>query len=189
MKQHRYAITEADAATQAETLVNCTAFMRDVTGQRPAPSPRITIALIVVTVAAIIAIAAATAWGEDRQKPRTARTVTPTRLWRAICIVESGNNPNAPDGDGGRAVGIAQIWPCVVKDCNDWLGRDVFTLEDRRNPRIARIMFDVHCRRYAEGKSAEWIARSWNGGPGWESKPADVMKRTAAYWEKVRKAL
>ncbi|GEM_PF-1136105 len=203
MNRRRHPITEQDAAAQAEALIKCPRFLQDVGIEAPEspesdalpdvikPSRRgfwdsNALPPIVFGLLAILAGLLFGAGPSDSPK----REPTLDDLWRAICAVESGNNPDAPDGDGGKAVGVAQIWPCVVEDVNEYLGRDdLFTLEDRRSARRSRIMFDVYVRRYAAGRSNEWIARAWNSGPGWERKPADVMRRSAEYWRKVRKEL
>jgi hypothetical protein len=67
----------------------------------------------------------------------------------AAIAVESGNNPNVRDGDGGKAVGIAQMWPCAVAEANRLEGMHArrehrqprrWTLRDRRNPTASRDM-------------------------------------------------
>lgn len=118
---------------------------------------------------------AAMAFGEDN-----------SRLWKAICQVESNNNPRAlGDHDGKKycAVGIAQIHPGVVTDCNRIAGTH-FTLSDRFNPEKSRRMFEIYTERYSRGKSLEVKARRWNGGPHGERNPA-----TRKYWIKVRRSL
>jgi len=203
-RSNRYPITAQDAATQAAALVNCPRFMRDVGSHcdlrppiapaaDPTPYPRgesrkrrRRIAAL-CAAAGCIGIGAAVLAGDDTPR-RADPPMTMDRLWRAVCIVESGNDPRAV-GDDGLAVGIAQIQPIMVRECNRILGRDVFTLADRTDPRLSRLMFDTFTRHYGPGKSAEWITRAWNGGPGWESKPPHVLARTAEYWRRVRAAL
>ncbi len=108
-------------------------------------------------------------------------------LWAAICMVESGGDPNAI-GDGGKAVGIAQLWPIMVEDCNRIAGRERWTSTDRLDVSKSREMFDTFAGHYGRGKSAEWIARAWCCGPGWENRPSAVAG-SARYWAKVRKEL
>lgn len=103
-------------------------------------------------------------------------------LWRAVCIVESGNTPRAI-GDQGRAVGIAQLWPIMVAECNRLAGRTRWTLADRYSPAKSRQMFDFYMRQF-RGKSAEFKARAWNGGPHGPKNPA-----TKKYWSKIQKKL
>jgi len=101
-------------------------------------------------------------------------------LWQAICKVESNNNPMAI-GDGGKAVGIAQIWPITVRDCNR-IAKTNYTLEDRYDPIKSREMFVIYTEHYAKGKSDETKARIWNAGP----KRAYLADK---YWTKVKAAL
>jgi len=101
-------------------------------------------------------------------------------LWQAICKVESNNNPRAI-GDGGKAVGIAQIWPITVRDCNR-IAKTNYTLEDRYDPIKSREMFVIITEHYGKGKSDEYKARIWNAGA---SRPHLATK----YWLKVKAAL
>ncbi len=52
-------------------------------------------------------------------------------------------------GDGGRAVGPYQMWPCAVREVNRIVGRKLWTTEDRRNPQLSRAMCPAggRCRR------------------------------------------
>ena len=103
-------------------------------------------------------------------------------LWEAVCAVESGGNPRAV-GDKGKAVGIAQIHPIMVKDVNAFAGTS-FTLKDRLDPVKSKAIFDLYIERYAKGRSLEFKARIWNGGPQGASKRA-----TLAYWRKIQSKL
>jgi hypothetical protein len=108
-------------------------------------------------------------------------------LWEAVCAVESGGNPRAV-GDRGadgvyRAAGIAQIWAITVKDINRFAGTN-FTLKDRFDPVKSKQMFTLYTEHYAKGRSVEFKARIWNGGPQGASKRA-----TLAYWRKIQSKL
>lgn len=104
----------------------------------------------------------------------------------AIEQVESGGDANAI-GDNGLAVGILQIHPVMVDDCNRIAKAKglnlTFTLADRKDPAKSRQMFRVYSDHYSAG-SCEKIARNWNGGPKGHTKNA-----TLPYWAKVRKAM
>jgi len=101
-------------------------------------------------------------------------------LLSAIIQVESGGDPNAI-GDGGRAVGILQIHPIMVKDVNRILGHERYTLEDRYSPEKSIEMFWIYTNHYSPHESDEVVARRWNGGPKGDTKPSTVR-----YWERVR---
>ena len=104
-------------------------------------------------------------------------------LFAAIVAVESGGNDLAV-GDGGKAVGPAQIWAITVKDVNRIAGTN-YTLADRTCRKKSMEMFviytDHYGKRYGWPVSDEVRARIWNGGPSGPSKP-----QTATYWKKVK---
>jgi hypothetical protein len=103
-------------------------------------------------------------------------------LWEAVCRVESGGNALAI-GDKGRAAGIAQIWARTVTDINRFAGTK-FTLNDRFDPVKSKQMFNLYVEHYGKGRSVEFKARLWNGGPQGASKSA-----TLAYWRKIQSKL
>jgi hypothetical protein len=107
-------------------------------------------------------------------------------LFLAICLVESGCNPKAPDGDAGE-VGIAQILPIMVAECNRILDSrgdrgSRFTLADRKSVVKSYQMFTIYTRWWTNlrGGGLEEAARRWNGGPTGHTKAA-----TRAYGRKV----
>ena len=104
-------------------------------------------------------------------------------LFSAIVAVESGGDVNAV-GDGGRAVGPAQIWAITVTDVNRIYGTR-YTLADRRDlgasAEIFRLYTDHYGKRYGLPITDETRARIWNGGPNGPRNP-----RTLKYWQKVR---
>lgn len=103
-------------------------------------------------------------------------------LWEAVCRVESGGNALAI-GDKGRAAGIAQIWGRTVADINRFAGTR-YTLNDRFDPVKSKEMFTLYTEHYAKGRSVEYKARIWNGGPQGAQKVA-----TLSYWNKIKKHL
>jgi soluble lytic murein transglycosylase-like protein len=103
-------------------------------------------------------------------------------LWEAVCAVESNGNPRAV-GDNSLAVGIAQIHPIMVREANRLAGTK-YTLKDRLDPVKSKAIFTIYVEHYGKGKSLEYKARLWNGGPGGNSKTA-----TIAYWKKIQKHL
>ena len=103
-------------------------------------------------------------------------------LWEAVCAVESGGNPRAV-GDKGKAVGIAQIHPIMVKDVNRFAGTK-YTLNDRFDPIKSKQMFTLYTEHYGKGRSMEFKARLWNGGP-----KLATQRATLAYWRKIQKHL
>ena len=110
----------------------------------------------------------------------------PTQLeltFKAICVVESGNDPKAFN-ESEQARGIAQIRPIMVDEVNRILGRDEFTHDDAWNPAKSAAMFAVYCYHWRPSGTPEQWARIWNGGPAGDSKESTIK-----YWEKVKGAM
>lgn len=106
------------------------------------------------------------------------------RVLKAIAIVESKNNPKAVSGD---QVGLLQIRPIMVKDCNRILERrgsnKRYTLRDRYNPVKSREMFILYQSHYNPKGNIERAIRLWNGGSGYS------INGTQSYYNKVRRAM
>lgn len=112
----------------------------------------------------------------------------PDRLIDALATVESSNNPSAV-GDGGNALGLLQIWECIIVDVNAHYGTrykhsDAFDPVKARE--ICRLYLDHYAteRRLGRTPTLEDYARIWNGGPNGHKKAS-----TAKYWKKVKAAL
>ena len=108
-------------------------------------------------------------------------------LWEAVCQVESGGNALAI-GDGGRAAGVAQIWPITVKDVNRFAGTR-YTLNDRFDVEKSRAIFQLYTNHYAKGRSDEIKAKIWNGGPNAMKATGKKLTNLNAYWHKIQKNL
>lgn len=78
-----------------------------------------------------------------------------TNLILALIAIESGGAPDAVRDD---CVGVLQLRPCYVHDVNRIIGRQEFTLADRRSRvksiRMARVMF-------AHYSKASWGVREF----------------------------
>lgn len=108
-----------------------------------------------------------------------------TRVLKAIATVESSNNPKAV-GKGG-SVGLLQITPILVRDCNkileDKKSNKRYTLNDRFNPEKSKEMFVLIQEKYNPSNNIEKAIRIWNGGPNYS------IKGTQKYYNKVKKYL
>lgn len=108
-----------------------------------------------------------------------------TNVINAIAMVESANNPKAI-GKGG-SVGLLQITPILVKECNNILQERKltkrYTLQDRLNPDKSKEMFILIQEKYNPTNNIEKAIRLWNGGPNYS------IKGTQKYLNKVRKYL
>lgn len=127
--------------------------------------------------------AGASAYMDARSRTDGPTPSAPDRLLSAIEFVESRGRADAV-GDGGRAVGVLQIWPITVADANRILGRDEFTLADRLNPDRSRQIFYVITNHYSAGCSDEVKARRWNSGPTGDRKACSLD-----YWRRVQAAM
>ena len=108
------------------------------------------------------------------------REIEMRRTFWAVAFVESRGDPRAVNRRE-NAVGIVQIRPILVRDCNRIMGREKYTLADRLGVEQSWQMFRLYSRYYAPRGTPEIWARNWNGGPtGWK-KPA-----TVGYWQKVK---
>ena len=102
----------------------------------------------------------------------------------AIIQVESEGNPKAKSGN---SVGVMQITPILVAECNDILKRKKskkrFTLADRFSIAKSKEMFLLIQSVHNPLNSIEQAIRSWNGGNHYS------IKRTQRYFEKVMNLL
>lgn len=98
----------------------------------------------------------------------------------AITKVESGGNPRAVCG---QYVGVMQISPGLVYDCNAILKQKGsskrFKLNDRFSKEKSREMFVVYMSKYNPSHSIEKAIRIWNGGTRYS------VRGTQRYYNKV----
>ena len=97
---------------------------------------------------------------------------------------ESEGNPKAKSGS---SVGVMQITPILVAECNDILKRRKskkrFTLSDRFSIAKSKEMFLLIQSVHNPLNSIEHAIRAWNGGNHYS------VKRTQRYFEKVMNLL
>jgi len=105
--------------------------------------------------------------------------MSPLEIFIAICIVESGLNPNVKPGDNGRSIGIAQIQSGVIVDINERFNLNM-RHEDALDPASAFKIFYYYTKRY-NAQTPESMARLWNGGPR--------KRGTDNYWNRVKETL
>lgn len=98
-------------------------------------------------------------------------------------VPAEGNAGNDTVGDKGKALGSLQMWGIAVEEANRIVGRDLWKLEDRRDPTLARAMakttLSYHYRRGTTDPvelGAKWRNPFGEEAPDW-------------YKEKIRKAL
>ena len=98
----------------------------------------------------------------------------------AIIQVESEGNPNAVSGN---SVGVMQITPILVRECNNILksrkSKKRYTLADRYSVEKSKEMFLLFQSHYNPMNSIEKAIRSWNGGVFYS------VRATNRYYKKV----
>jgi len=99
----------------------------------------------------------------------------------AIIQVESGGNPNAISGN---SVGVMQITPILVEDCNQILqkkkSKKRYTLADRYSVKKSKEMFLLIQSHYNPMNNVEKAIRLWNGGVNYN------VRATNRYFRKVK---
>ena len=102
----------------------------------------------------------------------------------AIIQVESGGNPNARNG---QFVGVLQIAPVLVRECNDILksrgSSTRFTLNDRLSKEKSKEMFKVIMSRYNPECDIDKACRIWKAGIRY------TIKGTQAFVNRVRSVM
>ena len=98
----------------------------------------------------------------------------------AIIQVESDGNPRAVSGN---SVGVMQITPVLVKECNDILKKQKsnkrYTLDDRYSVEKSKEMFLLIQKYFNPENNIEKAIRSWNGGMKYS------IRATNKYYKKV----
>ena len=102
----------------------------------------------------------------------------------AIIQVESEGNPNAVSG---KSVGVMQITPILVEDCNNILmkkkSKKRFALSDRYSVKKSKEMFLLIQSYYNPMNNVEKAIRLWNGGVNYS------VRATNKYFRKVMKKM
>ena len=98
----------------------------------------------------------------------------------AIIQIESEGNPKAVSGN---SVGVMQITPILVEECNNILKKQKskkrFTLADRYSVEKSKEMFLLIQSFHNPTNSIEKAIRSWNGGIRYS------VRATNRYYKKV----
>ncbi len=107
---------------------------------------------------------------------QTKTTYDWTKVINAIAQVESKGNPKAVNKNG-NCVGLLQITPILVKECNNILKQKKsskrYTLSDRRSAEKSREMFILLQEHFNKEHNVEKAIKCWNGGfygRAWKSK-------------------
>ena len=133
--------------------------------------------LVVMTLALCCTTALA---GGNATKSKKAEAFNWNPIMDAIIQVESEGNPNAVSGN---SVGVMQITPILVKECNDILkkmkSKKRFEMNDRYSVAKSKEMFLLIQKYFNPENNVEKAIRSWNGGVKYS------VKATNKYYRKV----
>ena len=131
-----------------------------------------------VSLMALTITMAASAGGNSKSTKASGVNWNP--VMDAIIQVESEGNPNAVSGN---SVGVMQITPILVKDCNDILKKQKsskrYTMADRYSVEKSKEMFLIIQKYYNPENNIEKAIRLWNGGVNYKTKA------TNRYYKKV----
>jgi len=105
-------------------------------------------------------------------------------VMEAIIQVESEGNPSAVSGN---SVGVMQITPVLVRECNKILkerkSKKRYTMNDRYSVEKSKEMFLLIQSQHNKTNNVEKAIRSWNGGPRYSKRS------TNRYYKKVMRHL
>ena len=99
----------------------------------------------------------------------------------AIAQVESGGNPKAVS-KAGTYVGLLQIAPICVRECNRIVGKNKFTYKDRYSKEKSIEMFIVFQEYHNPEGDMEKAIRLWNSG---DKNCMKNKSKTEAYYRRV----
>ena len=137
--------------------------------------------LVIMTLAMCCITAVA---GNNATKGKKAEAFNWNPIMDAIIQVESEGNPNAVSGN---SVGVMQITPILVRECNDILqkkkSKKRFTMNDRYSEVKSKEMFLLIQSYHNPMNSIEKAIRSWNGGIRYS------VRATNKYYKKVMSKL
>ena len=133
-----------------------------------------------VSLMALVMVAMTASAGTNATKSTKTSGVNWNPVMDAIIQVESEGNPKAVSGN---SVGVMQITPILVKDCNDILKKQKskkrYTMADRYSVAKSKEMFLLIQKYYNPENSIEKAIRSWNGGVKYS------VRATNRYYKKV----
>ena len=108
----------------------------------------------------------------------------------AIIQVESKGNSKAYN-KAGDCVGVLQITPVLVKECNNILKSQKsakrYTMQDRWNAKKSKEMFVIIQEKHNPEHNIEKAIKCWNCGGfylknnGWKNKSVDYYKKVMKY--------
>lgn len=102
-----------------------------------------------------------------------------SNVLKGIIYVESKGDVNAVSKNK-KCVGILQITPIIIKDCNRIVGKKQFTLNDRYDKSKSLEMFYIIQKYYNKNGDIRKAAYIWRGGS---------LKQNQHYFNMVKKQM
>ena len=97
---------------------------------------------------------------------------------QAIIFVESNNNVNAKNG---KCIGLMQISPILVRECNNILkkkeSKKRFKLKDRKSSSKSKEMFILIQEEYNPKHDLRKAAKIWNAGNFSKKNPSRYIEK------------
>lgn len=84
---------------------------------------------------------------------------------QAIIYAESSDGVNRYNPDELQAVGLLQIWPIMVAECNRIAGYEKYQLSDRSSDKMSIQMFWEYQNYWNPSHNFEKMAKIWVSGP------------------------
>lgn len=100
---------------------------------------------------------------------------------KVLMKVESGNNNTAKNGS---SKGILQIRPIMIREVNNIVGYNMFSLNDRFDEKKSEEIFRIFTDYHTPDWDLELVARRWNGGHDGENKI-----ETLPYYHRVKRMM
>jgi hypothetical protein len=93
------------------------------------------------------------------------RVYSDTEKLQAIIYVETSGGLSRYNPGETQAVGLLQIWPIMVAECNRIAGYEKYQLSDRNIDRLSVSMFWDYQNYWNPDHNFEKMARFWVSGP------------------------
>jgi hypothetical protein len=102
------------------------------------------------------------------------RTYSDTEKLQAIIFVESSNGENRYNPGETEAVGLLQIHPVMVDECNRIAGYQKYQYSDRNSDKMSVAMFWEYQNYWNPDHNFANMAMDWVGGPAGHKKTSTL---------------
>jgi len=111
------------------------------------------------------------------------------KFYSILIKLESGGKTNAV-GDGGRAIGAAQIHKGYFLDAIEYnKNLQKYSYSNCFDGAVSKLIVKSYLIRYSKGNSFQEWAKLHNGGPNWADATGQKKTNLNNYWKKFKKIL